>query len=70
MSNSKPVKGPGRGGAAFRFGPMVENPGKMLGRLMGYIFKNYRVHYYCGGDRNCGQCSGKCAGNHVHEDPD
>ena len=24
MSNSKPVKGPGRGGAAFRFGPMVE----------------------------------------------
>ncbi|MGO4946048.1 ABC transporter ATP-binding protein [Blautia sp. Sow4_E7] len=23
---------------------MVENPGKMLGRLMGYIFKNYRIH--------------------------
>ena len=44
MSNSKPVKGPGRGGAAFRFGPIVENPGKMLGRLLAYIFKNYRVH--------------------------
>ncbi|WP_455503952.1 ABC transporter ATP-binding protein [Blautia sp.] len=23
---------------------MVENPGKMLGRLMGYIYKNYRIH--------------------------
>ena len=44
MSNNKPIKGPGRGGAAFRTGPMVENPGKMLGRLMGYIYKNYRVH--------------------------
>lgn len=44
MSNNKPVKGPGRGGAAFRTGPMVENPGKMLGRLMGYIYKNYRIH--------------------------
>ena len=44
MSNNKPVKGPGRGGAAFRTGSMVENPGKMLGRLMGYIYKNYRIH--------------------------
>ena len=44
MSSNKPIKGPGRGGAAFRSGPMVENPGKMLGRLMGYIFKNYRIH--------------------------
>ena len=44
MSNNKPIKGPGRGGAAFRTGPMVENPGKMLGRLMGYIYKNYRIH--------------------------
>ena len=44
MSSNKPIKGPGRGGAAFRTGPMVENPGKMLGRLMGYIYKNYRIH--------------------------
>ena len=44
MSNNKPIKGPGRGGAAFRTGPTVENPGKMLGRLMEYIFKNYRIH--------------------------
>ena len=44
MSNNKPIKGPGRGGAAFRTGPMVENPGKMLGRLLGYIYKNYRIH--------------------------
>ncbi len=44
MSNNKPIKGPGRGGAAFRTGQMVENPGKMLGRLMGYIYKNYRIH--------------------------
>lgn len=44
MSNERPIKKPGRSGAAFRSGPMVENPGKMLGRLMGYIFKNYRIH--------------------------
>ena len=43
MSNERPIKKPGRSGAAFRSGPMVENPGKMLGRLMGYIFKNYRI---------------------------
>ena len=36
MSNERPIKKPGRSGAAFRSGPMVENPGKMLGRLMGY----------------------------------
>ena len=44
MSNNRPVKGPGRGGAPFRSGPMVENPGKMLKRLMAYIVKNYRIH--------------------------
>ena len=44
MSNERPIKKPGRSGAAFRSGPMVENPGKMLGRMMGYIFKNYRIH--------------------------
>lgn len=44
MSNNKPIKGPGRGGAAFRSGPMVENPGKMLGRLLTYVFKNYKIH--------------------------
>ena len=38
MSNAKTDKRPRAGGAAFRSGPMVENPGKMLGRLMGYIF--------------------------------
>lgn len=44
MSSNKPIKGPGRGGAAFRSGPMVENPGKMLKRLLEYIVKNYRIH--------------------------
>ncbi len=44
MSNNKPVKGPGGRGAAFRSGPMVENPGKMLKRLLAYVFRNYRVH--------------------------
>ena len=44
MSSNKPIKGPGRGGAAFRSGPMVENPGKMLKRLLAYIVKNYRIH--------------------------
>lgn len=44
MRSNKPIKGPGRGGAAFRSGPMVENPGKMLKRLLAYIVKNYRIH--------------------------
>ena len=44
MSSNNPIKGPGRGGAAFRSGPMVENPGKMLKRLLAYIVKNYRIH--------------------------
>ena len=44
MSNNRPVKGPGRGGAAFRTGQMVENPGKMLGRLLAYVYKNYKIH--------------------------
>ena len=44
MSSNKPIKGPGRGGADFRSGPMVENPGKMLKRLLAYIVKNYRIH--------------------------
>ena len=44
MSNNKPVKGPGGRGAAFRSGPMVENPEKMLKRLLAYVFRNYRVH--------------------------
>lgn len=70
MSNERPIKKPGRSGAAFRSGPMVENPGKMLGRLMGYIFKNYRIHNYCSCDRHCGKCSCQCAGNHVYEDFD
>ena len=26
MSNERPIKKPGRSGAAFRSGPMVENP--------------------------------------------
>ena len=25
-------------------GPKVENPGKMLGRLLGYIMKTYKFH--------------------------
>ena len=39
MSNERPIKKPGRSGAAFRSGPMVENPGKMLGRLMGIFLR-------------------------------
>ena len=58
MSSNKPIKGPGRGGAAFRSGPMVENPGKMLKRLLAYIVKNYRIH------------SCQCTGYYVYQDFD
>ena len=43
----------------------VENPGKLLKRLMDYIFRDYKLHYsihpyfcrsYC-----------KCSGNNVHK---
>ncbi|MBR2528226.1 MAG: ABC transporter ATP-binding protein [Blautia sp.] len=33
-----------RGGARFRTGPRVENPGKLLRRLLGYMMKKYRFH--------------------------
>ena len=69
MSNERPIKKPGRSGAAFRSGPMVENPGKMLGRLMGYIFKNYRIHIIVV-VIGIVVSSCQCAGNHVYEDFD
>nr|WP_294530487.1 ABC transporter ATP-binding protein [uncultured Blautia sp.] len=40
MSNNRKVPGrPGRG-----VGPKVEDPGKMLKRLMAYILKSYKIH--------------------------
>ena len=43
--NAKPVHGPGgRGPRGPR--PKVKNPGKLLARLMGYIFKNYAIHCF------------------------
>ena len=38
MSNERPIKKPGRSGAAFRSGPMVENQGKMLWKTDGVYF--------------------------------
>lgn len=41
--NAKPIKGPGgRGPKGPR--PKVKNPGKLLKRLLAYIFKNYAIH--------------------------
>lgn len=41
-----PPSGPkGRGGGTLaRTGPMIENPGKMMGRLLSYILKDYKFH--------------------------
>lgn len=41
--NAKPLKGPGgRGPQGPK--PKVKNPGKLLKRLLAYIFKNYAIH--------------------------
>lgn len=47
MSNSNTSSGgpKGRGGGTLvRTGPMIENPGKMMGRLFAYILKDYKFH--------------------------
>ena len=39
----------------------VENPGKLLKRLMDYIFRHYSIHpYFC-------RSYCKCSGNNVHK---
>ncbi len=47
MAQPGPMRGPAMGPA--RRGPMggkrIENPGKVFKRLMGYVLKNYAVHY-------------------------
>lgn len=48
MSNPKPPMGgpKGKGGGTLvRTGPMIEKPGKMMGRLLSYILKSYKVHF-------------------------
>ncbi len=37
------MAGPGRG-AMGRPKPKVENPGKLFKRIMGYVFRNYKIH--------------------------
>ena len=43
--NPRPMKGPGGSGKNMgRPKPKIENPGKLIKRLMGYIMKNYTPH--------------------------
>lgn len=43
--NQRPMKGPGGPGKNMgRPKPKIENPGKLIKRLMGYIMKNYTPH--------------------------
>lgn len=42
MSNPKGVRGPGRGNQGQK--PKVKNPGKLLKRLLSYVFKKYKIH--------------------------
>lgn len=43
MAEAKVVKGPMRG-RAMGPRPKIENPGKILKRILGYVLKNYSVH--------------------------
>lgn len=43
MAEAKVVKGPMRG-RAMGPRPKIENPGKILKRILGYVLKNYAVH--------------------------
>ena len=40
------MPGPMGGGRRRQMGakPKVKNPGKILGRILGYTFKNYKIH--------------------------
>ena len=47
--------------------PKVENPGKLLARVMKYVFQDYLIHcIFCGGSDFC-KCAGKCTGNFVYQ---
>ncbi|MCM1089460.1 MAG: ABC transporter ATP-binding protein/permease [Butyrivibrio sp.] len=43
MAEARVVKGPGRG-RVMGPRPKIENPGKILKRILAYVFKNYSVH--------------------------
>ena len=38
-----PGHGPGKGPKGF--GPKVENPGKLMKRLMGYVMRDFAIHW-------------------------
>ena len=42
MAQAKEVRGPGPRGMGPK--PKVENPGKLLGRIMGEVFQHYLPH--------------------------
>ena len=45
MAGNHGPKGPmGRGRKGMKGGPMPENPGKTLKRLLGYMFRDYKIH--------------------------
>ena len=39
------MPGPGQRNTLGRPGPKAQNPGKMFKRIMGYVMKDYKVHY-------------------------
>ena len=44
QEKAKEVRGPGPGGRGPRGPrPKIKNPGKMFARIMGYVFKYYKV---------------------------
>ena len=47
MANNHGPRGPmGKGPKGMKRGPMPENPGKTLKRLLGYMFRNYKIHLF------------------------
>ena len=44
MAQAKVVQGPGNRGMAGRPRPKVENPGKLLKRIMDEVFRHYLPH--------------------------
>ena len=48
--------------------PQVENPGKLMGRLLKYVGKNYGIHLVIVAVCIFRQCHSQCPGNHVYEE--
>ena len=47
MAEQREVKVQGRGGRGRAMGPRpkIENPGKILKRILGYVMQNYGIHF-------------------------